>query len=327
MAISSRTTRIGIALLISVCFMAFGYFAASPLHTDIAKAGSFDAALKAYATKDTDGDGLPDWKESLYGTDTENAHSVDKNMTDAEAVAAEKVKPKFSSAAPVATAPAAAPKDEFEVGAAAAGSLTDEFAKAFFESYTETDGTGTDQTALVDSLMVTYRARVAAKLASPYTKASVRVSAGTDTAAYAADIRDAFVRNAIAGGAPDAPTAIDSFITNGDVRSLADLRALEASYRGTATALATLSVPPALSEAHLSLLRSYDSLAKSMRAISDFKNDPLATLGAIGMYQTAAMDIRAAFASLSAALLTAGEPTAGTPEAFIIDTARAQPES
>ena len=327
MAISSRTTRIGIALLISVCFMAFGYFAASPLHTDIAKAGSIDAALKAYATKDTDGDGLPDWKESLYGTDTENAHSVDKTMTDGEAVAAGKVKPKFSSAAPAATTPTTAPKDEFEVGAAAAGSLTDEFAKAFFESYTETDGTSADQAALVESLMVEYRARVAEKLASSYTVASVHVSSATDVDTYAAGVQQAYLKNAIIGGAPDAPDAIDSYITNSDVKSLADLRALEKSYRGTADALAALSVPATLKDSHLALMRSYDSLAKSMRAIADFKTDPLATLGAIGVYQTSATDIRAAFATMSAAILLKGEPAEGTPGAYIVNTSRAQPAS
>ncbi|HRH24589.1 MAG TPA: thrombospondin type 3 repeat-containing protein, partial [Candidatus Paceibacterota bacterium] len=187
MALSSKTVRIGAALLVSALFVFAGFYFSSPFQLTIAGATSTDELLKEYAKKDTDGDNLPDWQESLYGTDPSNPHSVEAGLTDSEAVAAGKVALRFKSETP--TAPEPLTDDDFEVPAPTPGSATDEFAKSFFETYVTTGKGGTgDNSALVASLVSEAKTRVAAQVSTSYQIASVHSVPGTSVSSYAAAI-------------------------------------------------------------------------------------------------------------------------------------------
>src|SRR3989344_3578766 len=84
--IHSRTFLTIGALIIGAGFIVVAFLSSHPVASPVS-AESTAELLKAYAAKDTDGDGLPDWQEALYGTDPTNPRSVQASMTDAEAVA------------------------------------------------------------------------------------------------------------------------------------------------------------------------------------------------------------------------------------------------
>src|SRR5262245_15469456 len=106
MPLSVRTTSIIASLLIAGGMMAAAFWLSGPART--ANALSTEEILAAYAVRDADADGLPDWQEALYGTDPANPHSIDASMTDAEAVAKGMVAPRFESE-PAAAVSAEAP--------------------------------------------------------------------------------------------------------------------------------------------------------------------------------------------------------------------------
>ena len=105
--------------------------------TQAVSAESTDELLKAYAAKDTDADGLADWEEALYGTNPRDAHSVRENLTDGQAVAQGLATPRYAGqpAADSASSPVEVPGP-----AAAADSLTEQFARLFFNNYMATRG-------------------------------------------------------------------------------------------------------------------------------------------------------------------------------------------
>ena len=87
-----------VAIFLLLIVTAYGMSGPLPFHTSTAGAESTHDLLVSYASKDTDNDGLPDWQESLYGTDPNNAHSVNATVTDGEAVTQGLVKARFATA-------------------------------------------------------------------------------------------------------------------------------------------------------------------------------------------------------------------------------------
>src|SRR3989338_7430484 len=88
-----------------------------------AQASTESALLQAIATKDVDGDGLPDWEEILCGTSPSATDTFHLGMTDGEAVIRGLIVPKAIADIPVAgseTSPSGAPSE---------GTITAAFAK------------------------------------------------------------------------------------------------------------------------------------------------------------------------------------------------------
>jgi hypothetical protein len=322
MPISPRTVRISAALLISVLFIAAGWFLAPSLQARLANADSTQAALEAYAKKDTDKDGLPDWKESLYGTDPTNPHSVTASLTDGEAVAQGKVAPKFSSSASSTAAEIAntSEDDLFTVDQATPGSVTDEFAKSFLETYVNEDGGqgNMSQDQIVSGLTSDFGSRISAKIHSSYSASSVTISSSATVSSYVSAVETAFTTHS-AHQDPDA--LITTFVTNDDPSAKPGLLALAASYKATAADIAKVPVPASLSATDLALLQSLDLLSQSMTVIAGYKQDPLATLGALGVYQGSATSLATAVSALATAVRAEGEPAPGTPGYAIVNTA------
>src|SRR3990167_6408014 len=97
-----------------------------------ARASTESALLQAIAVRDSDGDGLPDWEEALYGTSPSITDSFNLGMTDGEAVARGLVVPKAIADIPVATSSPISYNAEGLPLTPAEGTLTAAFAKSFF---------------------------------------------------------------------------------------------------------------------------------------------------------------------------------------------------
>lgn len=322
MALSPKTLRVCGALLLAFLFIAAGYYFSSPFKLSIAEATSTEEILKAYAAKDTDGDGLPDWKESLYGTDPKNPHSFDPQKTDGEAVALGLVQPKFKSTVSTSTPLGDA---DFQVDAPDKGSITEQFAKYFFESYMNSGaaqgGNSAAQDAVLKDAMSKFSAQVATNIRSMYTSASVRTSPDATLHSYAAAVTPIFLANS-SDDVADPGTLIDAFIS-GESGTKARITTLALTYKNIALGLSKVSVPPDVAETHLSLLRSYDLLAQATTLIEKYDSDPLLTVGALSVYKPASDTINSALGTISTKILVSGEPAPGTPEAVIVASVRA----
>lgn len=320
-ALSPRTVSILIALALSGAFIAAGYFLSGPFATQMVGAASNEALLKEYAQKDTDGDGLLDWREVVYGTDPENAHSVDAAMTDAEAVAAGKVTPRFASEtveAPLIT------DEDFEVDNAAPGSVTDEFAKVFFQTYMESAEGGTGASAtndqLVKEFMTELNAYVSQKIRSTYSATSVRTSDTVTVQAYAAAIEQVLKAHPV----PSDPLEfyVESYIVNENQASQEGVVLFADAYTDIASDLQGVIAPPAFASSHASLVRAFTELGKTTTFVAEYESDPLGTSLALGAYPTILTELSASFTTLANAIQREGTPAVGAPGALILDIVR-----
>lgn len=307
MALSPRTTRIILALLVSFAFIAASYYFSAPLRADIANANSTEELLKAYAAKDTDADGLPDWQESLYGTDPENPHSVDPVLTDGEAVDQGKIEPKFKSAAP---APDKVTAADIPGDAPAAGSLTDQFAKKFFQNFMLSQHVGANPSSedvqkFVESSIADLEGNGAK--ADVYTKADVTVSGSGPAAlsAYAVTMATGFgTKSEI--GQKDELAYLNDAVINNDPKALAKIASIASAYKSIAEGMKKVSVPQEAAATHLELMNTAMSLSETIEDMAAFKEDPLRTFLGIEQYLPTGVRLIRALAAMDQIFHQAG---------------------
>ncbi|HEV7121448.1 MAG TPA: thrombospondin type 3 repeat-containing protein [Candidatus Paceibacterota bacterium] len=334
MALSARTTRIIASSALSVVLIAGAYVISGPvpfLSSKFANAQSTDELLKAYAAKDSDSDGLPDWQEVLYGTDPSNPHSVSPTLTDSEAVAQGLVTPHTSSIQAVTNASTSTGATSADIPGPnpAPGSLTDQFGQEFFQDYINASNggqqlTADQQQALITQLMTSYSQKASTILISRYTSISVRTSPSTSELVYAASIEQVFRSDDVpAGNSAEPIPLVQAFLENNDTSAQKKLVILGNSYANITKDLLQVPVPPELAAQHLALIQSFDTLAHATAAVNNYANDPLAVLGSLSLYVPTSRTIMATFQSMAQEIIANnGEPAAGTPGALIVQVAR-----
>lgn len=295
MALSSRTVRISGALLISAVLIAAGYFLA-PRPTTIADAASTDALLKAYAAQDTDKDGVPDWQEALYETDPNNAHSVDPKLTDSEAIAKGLVKPRFAADTSATTT------SKSSSTAAAPTTLTDRFARSFFEQYFTGRGTATpsaDQIAKfvrtsVDNLEAANAANDRYSLRDLTT--TTGGAAGLKT--YATGMQTAILAN-ISGAPRDELSYAQDLIAGKNTASAVSwMGKISRAYQASAAAIVKIPVPQEASYADLKIANASYRLGQAISDMSAMQTDPLRTMLGMAEYNDAADALAAALTEM-----------------------------
>jgi hypothetical protein len=286
MTLSPKTIRVSVALLISFSFIVASYFLSSPLRTSIANATSTQELLKAYAVKDTDSDGLPDWQESLYGTDPKNPHSVDSALTDGEAVAEGKIEPKFKSEEP---APEPIDASDIPGSTPAEGSITDRFARQFFQNFMLSQQAGGLTASEAD--MQTFVAKAIAELevnvdvSDTYSMKDVVISGSGAEAlsAYAAALSNVFQTKTNDISKDELLYLYDAIVLN-DSSALEKVASLAAFYSNLSQAIKNVPAPQELSEAHLRLMNVFAHHANVVRDMAAFEKDPLRTFLGIERY-------------------------------------------
>lgn len=320
MASRFRTQYLVLASSVAVALIVCSYLFSGPysFRPSVADAATAESLLKAYSTKDSDSDGLPDWQESLYGTDPANPQSFKAGVRDGDAVAQGLIKPRFESAQATST---------IDVPGKAVGTntLTAQFSQEFLKRYVAAGAgsmTAAQQQALITELLGVFSTKSAALLTSPYTSASVRTDAGVPLTAYAASVEQVILANNVPTDAANPVDLMDAYITNGDATAQPKLERLARSYDGIHKGLAQLRVPPASAQAHLTLMRSFDSLARATKLTAHYEDDPVAALGGLTLYQPLSLSIIEAFKVLSAQILAEGTPKPGAAGSIIVNFAQ-----
>ena len=125
--------RVPAAAVFSIVLIFGAYLLARSVGSPpVAQASTESELLQAIATRDSDADGLPDWEESLYGTDSPLTDSFNLGMTDGEAVSRGLVVPKAIADISVAASSSSSLDSDGLPPPPAEGTLTADFAKNFF---------------------------------------------------------------------------------------------------------------------------------------------------------------------------------------------------
>jgi hypothetical protein len=284
-----------------------------------------DDLLASYVVKDTDSDGLPDWQETLYGTDVNKADTDGDGISDGEAVKRGLLTPN-ALASQIPADPIG--KDEPLPGTAPTpGSMTDQFAKSFFQSYMEASGgqpmTADAQQTLITQLLTDFNARGARALASSYTTLSIRTNASASEDDYATAVVRAIQENSAPEGSDNPPVLMQALMEQKDESARTKLIAIGKADAAVAHELLTVPVPPALADEHLRMIRSLDTLSKATQLVANYDRDPVGAMSALALYAPTSQEFLKSIEDIATEMVRGGEPADGTSEALIVSLARA----
>jgi hypothetical protein len=328
-------TLFSVALIVGVYVLARGIESPS-----VAQASTEAALLQAIASKDSDGDGLPDWEEALYGTSSSAVDTFSLGMTDGEAVAKGLVVPKAIADVQVTTA---APTANSGVDYAAdgltppsEGTLTDSFAKNFFALYINAkeangskDLSSAQTSALAEQAMSQFIQNFIP--AADFKKSGDLkiVGAGPDAMrAFAVAAEAVLKKNSTIATMSE----IEYFQSalQGDASAVTHLTELAKMYRGSAAGLAALPVPAELAAIHLAIVNSVMRLGTIDADFARVNSDPLAAMLALQQYRETELAAEHAFTTLyrtyaaSGIVLPTGTPGAAFVNVMVDITARQQ---
>lgn len=318
----SSNWRIVAATLFSAVLIGGSYFIARGFeHPQVAQASTETELLKAIATRDSDGDGLSDWEEALYGTDPHASDSFQLGMTDGEAVTRGLIVPKAIADVPVATSSSV--NEDGLPPAPAEGTLTAAFAKSFFTLFMaakeKVGGRDLTESEMSDVSTATLQSLGALATAAPdYKTAKDITAAGSGREAlqaFAASAEAVLAKNA--SRAPKSELLyLKDAVENNDTTAIPNITKRADAYRDTAVGLSQLPVPQELAADDLALINAMMRISEISRDFARVSEDPLATILALQQYPQAVLALTNSFIHIGTIYkaanisLTSGEPGA-----------------
>lgn len=326
-----RNWRVTLATLFAAVLVIGAFMLARGIESpSLAQASAETALLQAIATKDSDGDGLPDWEEVLYGTDANMVDTFTLGMTDGDAVAKGLVVPKAIADISIETSTSKAKSDidyaAQGVTAPTEGTLTDVFAKNIFSRYLAakqanggTNLSVADTREIVHQALTSLSSAVIAALDFKSVSALPISGSGVEAFKSFAAHAETVMRSNTADATTSEIIYLQYAVEHNDDDALVHIASIAKAYRDTAAGLAALSVPSELAGHDLALI---NSLMHVSEIISDFARvnvDPLATMLALQQYVPAAQALGAAFTAISNEYTAAGVVLPeGTPGAAFV---------
>lgn len=313
-----------VATLFSVVLIVGMYiFARSGGVVPIAQASVESALLQAIATKDSDDDGLPDWEEALYGTDSHVSDTFRLGMTDGEAVARGLIVPKAIADIPtsVSTADPSDSEDTPEEN-----TLTVAFAKSFFSLYlVAKQANGGD---LSEQEMQKVASDALQSLASSIKPApdfksekDLTISgSGTEALKTFAISAEAVLLKRSSNASKNETLYLQDAVEKNDTTALSFIATIAKSYRESAIGLSMLPIPSELKEVNLVLINTLMRMSNITDDFTRVNEDPLTTILAVQQYPQIAIMLGKAFVQIGQIYTDAGiEIPAGTPGASFVN--------
>lgn len=317
-----KNMRIPLAVFFAVVLIGGTYWLVYGANVpQTAEASTQTALLKEIATRDSTGDGLPDWQKALYGIPL-NATTTDYfnlGMTDGEAVAKGLIVPR--AVADLSAAPAT------NQGAAEPGTLTASFAQYFMSLYLTAkqanggvDLTQAQTNALADKAIaqLTQNNTLNTDLKTP---ANLKISgSGPDAlrtfAAAAETVFDTYKSNATTTEMDD----LQSAVMDNDTVALARISSAAQIYKNYAKGLLALPVPKELVVDDLLLINALISRANADTDLANVNADPLAALTALKQFSDTESNFWDAFSNIAGVYARAGVVLeTGTPGAAFVN--------
>lgn len=276
----------------------------SPFSTKKVDAESTHDLLVSYASKDTDSDGLPDWQESLYGTDVSNAHSVNASVTDSEAVAQGLVAPRFASATSTTVLASSIPGVD-----AGPTTLTDQFAKSLFGQYLKARSKGQPSSADIATFVEQGVAELKRTQVIPdaFNQGQVRVvGTGPDALLSYSASAEKVILQIDSGKQKDEISYYSDAVNKGDTKALSMVQKYAVSYGVAGRALMKVEVPKELASSHLKLANALMHAGESLQKMSLLNSDPIAAMLGIATYSDDAQDTFTAMSEMGSVYTSEG---------------------
>lgn len=310
----SDNWRIITATLFSAVMVAGAYVIARGIESpSLAQASTETALLQAIATKDSDADGLSDWEEALYGTNSHVTDTFHLGMTDGEAVAKGLIVPKAIADIAVATSSPASLDANGLPPPPAEGTLTAAFAKSFFTLFLaakEKNGDGDlSESQMSDVATQALSSLSSTMVAAPdyKSKKDLTISgSGADALKeFAVRAEAVFLKNTNDSSKSEVFYLKDA-LENNDTTALPHIASIAKSYRNGAIGLAVLTVPAELAADDLTLINAMMRVSQIATDFTRVNDDPLTTMLALQQYPQAVLALSNAFIHIGKIYTNAG---------------------
>lgn len=321
--------RILVSAFLSVVLIVGSFLLARSVESPRSAEASMESALlQAIATKDTDGDGLTDWEEALYGTSPNITDTFNFGMTDGEAVNKGLIVPKAISDISLTTSAqnTANPLDPSLPQPAADGTLTSAFTKNFFELYLDAKqakgGADLSENEMADIANEALNSLSSAITTAPDFKSAKDLNvSGTGVEAlkeFAANAEAVLLKNTSSATTSEI-NYLKSALENNDTSALSYIASIAKAYRDSAAGISALRVPTELVANDLALINAMMRMSEITTDFTRVNEDTLATMLALKQYPQAVLDLGKAFIDIGETYKTAGIslPTGDLGAAFV----------
>lgn len=327
----SANWRVLAATLFSVVIVGGAYYLAKGVESPSpAQASTETALLQAIASRDTDGDGLPDWEEALYGTDSRKVDSFSLGMSDGEAVARGLVVPKaIADIELAASSPSSSASADYSIPPPPAeGTLTAAFTESFLARYLaekQKKGSALSSAEIQEVAGQALQALSAAIAVAPDFKSAndleVRSTSVEELKEFAVRAEAVLKKNTTEATKNETDYLKDA-LENDDTEALAHIASIAKAYRDSAVGLAVLPVPRALATDDLRLINAIMRLGQIAADFAKVLDDPLATMLALEQYPQAVAALGTAVENIGQIYAAAGVVLpSGTPGAAFVNIA------
>lgn len=230
-------------------------------------------AISDLAEKDSDGDGIADWEEALWGTDPNNTDTD----TDGESDKTEIEKKKQSMSASVS--------DQMTTGEL---SETEAFSRELFASIAALKESGNLNSKSIEDLAATISQNAGEKgdIAPAYTADAMqkRGNSPADIQSYHDALLKTF-RKYDDSGIGTELEIIDTSLSVQDEDKISELHALSLAYKNLAADLIKTSAPDSATAVHLALANGAQALATALENVTHIYDNPIRGLIGISQYQ------------------------------------------
>ncbi len=326
-----KAWRITLAAIFSVVLIVGASLLARDAESPRSVSASEESGLlQAIATKDSDGDGLPDWEEALYGANPRMTDTFNLGMTDGEAVARGLIVPKAIADISVTTSLPASLDSEGLPPPAAEGTLTDAFARNLFALYLSSKQTNGGAN-LSEGEMAAITKEALNSLSSIITVApdfksakDLKISgSGPDAFKTFAAQAEAVLMKNTSNATTSEINYLKSALENDDATALPHIVSIAKAYRDSAAGLAMIPVPKELAADHLLLINTVMRMGQIASDFARVNDDPLATMLALQQYPQTIIALSAAFVHIGNIYKTVGVSLpVDTPGSGFINLAR-----
>ncbi|MCX6751250.1 MAG: thrombospondin type 3 repeat-containing protein [Candidatus Nomurabacteria bacterium] len=247
--------------------------------------------------RDTDGDGVPDWEEALWGTDPHKKITFN-DTPDATYIANKKKELKIEGNVTADTTKL---------------TETEKFAREFFTSYSAMKSSGQiDKNAINDFSSALGQNITNPTLVDRYTETDVKINAVDNPASkqkYYFEVKALFKKYQSAGLGSELDLVSQALASNsadgtsGNTSQYDKLPAIASAYQNFAQKVMGLSVPQSLAIYHLRIANSSNNTGISVSNMGKIAADPIVGLSGLSQYQKYSDDLVKAVADLEAFLL------------------------
>ena len=250
--------------------------------------------VKDLINKDTDGDGVPDWEEILYGLDPTKKETT-PGIPDS--VALEKMKADQTPGAETANGNN---QDTQNL------TKTDQFSKELLSTVAALDMGGSMDQSTVDQISSSLANEI--QNSTPRKVFSLSDIKVINDNSLKAIKKYSDTLNAISKKYPDRENVMDvlqKFIADGnnvDSSALLELDPIIAETQGALGEILKMSVPQSLTSLHLDFINAGEKLIENMSDMKLFDTDPVVAFGAMSQYESNANSFQSALIALASAV-------------------------